>query len=313
MVTAAITTTTTMATAKKLLLSALLCVFVASQAETIETARGVVELPADIDRIAVFNLGTLDTLNALGVGVDGAPSERFIDGLNAIPATAIGTVITADVEAVHHLQPDVIIIGERSAKQYDAVAPIATTLDLSLGKYGGKNIYQNAIKRLHQLAKLFHKETQAQRIEKRLNQQRDVARCAAVDAGKGMMVMLSGRNISLLGDNSLIAWITEELRLQTIGDSRYDSTAITDIQPISFEYIAIQKPQWLIVVDRNAAIGKLSQLSAAELFDNALVAQTPAAKNGRVIYLNSADALVSIGGVQAMQRTLTELVKAFSR
>ncbi|MEI8597413.1 ABC transporter substrate-binding protein [Vibrio sp. M60_M31a] len=53
---------------------------------------------------------------------------------------------------------------------------------------------------------------------------------------------------------------------------------------ISFEYIADAQPEVLLVLDREQAIGQ-SNGKAKALFDNDLVKSTPAAKNGRVMFL----------------------------
>lgn len=294
----------------KLLLAAMTCLLMLADAETIDTARGAVEITTLPQRLAVYNIGTLDTLTALGVPVAGAPAERFIDSLNQLPTTAIGSVLHADLEALNRLQPDLIIVGERSTEQYHTVRQIAPTLDLSLGSGGGQNLYQNGIKRLRQLGKLFDKDAKAQQLESDLNQQRDRARQAAAGMGKGMMVLISGRQLSRLSEQSLTGWIIKELQLPTVTDNADKASAITDVEPISFEYIAKHQPAWLLVVNRNSALGKANAISAQTLLDNPLVEQTPAAQNRRIIYLNSADALVPIGGVQAMQRTLAFLTIA---
>lgn len=297
----------------KVILAVLLSLAVVAQASTLSTPRGEVNISVPPKRLAVFNLGSLDTLQALGVPVIGAPSERFIDSLNTITATSIGTVLQADIEALHGMQPDLIIVGERSVSQYDVVKTIATTVDLSLGQGGGANIYQNGIKRLKELGRLFQREALAEKIASELNQQRNQARHAAQNAGKGMVVMVSGKQLSLLGNASLTGWIISELALETITDSDYDAEAISDIKPISFEYIYAQNPEWLIIADRNYALGKTGSMSTSAFFDTPMVTQTAAVKNQRMIYLDSADALLSIGGVQAMKRVLASLTVAFSQ
>lgn len=283
-----------------------------AHAVNLETAHGVVAIESEPQRIAVYNIGTLDTLNALNVTISGAPEKRYIDFLDTIDAKNIGTVLAPNLEALYKLQPDLIIVGERSSTQFDAVKDVAQTVDLSLGVYGGESIYQRGIARMHQLAVLFNREAQAKVIEESLNKSRDATKKLAEKAGIGMMVMIRGKQLYLLGNNSLTGWIVNELDLKTIKDGVEKTGAITDVQPISFEYIAEHQPEWIIVVDRNQALGKRGSMNAQTFFDNVLIQQTPASNNQRVIFLDGSDALVPIGGVQGMQRTLDFLQHSFS-
>ena len=57
-------------------------------------------------------------------------------------------------------------------------------------------------------------------------------------------------------------------------------------QAISYEFIAQTDPDWLFVIDRDAAIGREGS-PARSMLDNALIRPTKAWKNGRVVYLNN--------------------------
>ena len=56
---------------------------------------------------------------------------------------------------------------------------------------------------------------------------------------------------------------------------------------VSFEYVLETEPDVLFVVDRASAIGRTQDNAAShEVLDNELVAQTPAWRDGRVVYVN---------------------------
>ena len=280
-----------------------------AQAMDIDTARGTVSVPDAPHPLAVYDLGTLDTLLALGVPIDGVPQNTYREqDIPGNPAP-VGSVSEADLEAVATLQPKLVIVGERSRKQYEVLRELAPTIDLSLGAGGGEHIYQNGIARARQLAALYDKQAEADDLITSLEASRDAAKAAAQNSGSGLIILTSGRIISLLGKDSLVGWLVEELDLDLIDDK--PQSRITDIEPISFEYLAAKQPDWLIVIDRDQAIGQASGSSAEALFDNELVAQTPAAKNKRIIFLDGKDASLAIGGLSTMQRTLDALRSAF--
>lgn len=78
---------------------------------------------------------------------------------------------------------------------------------------------------------------------------------------------------------------------------------------MSFEFIAETNPEWLIVVDRAAAIGEAS--SAQATLDNPLVKGTIAGTKGQIIYLNPTPLYVAGGGYTSVMGTLDELLAAF--
>lgn len=93
-----------------------------------------------------------------------------------------------------------------------------------------------------------------------------------------------------------------------VGD---DSKQLGELAPISFEYILAQNPDWLIVMDRDDAVGKPSS-NAQQQMNNPLVNATMAAKRGQIVYLDGVGTLNAVGGVQGLKSTLQQLERAFS-
>lgn len=90
-----------------------------------------------------------------------------------------------------------------------------------------------------------------------------------------------------------------------------DVEKATHGEAISFEFIRDADPDVLIVIDRLSAIGREGEAAAATL-DNALVQETNAWKNGKVIYLDSAPIYIAGGGIQSLMGTLDQLISGFS-
>uniref|UniRef100_UPI0035CFD836 ABC transporter substrate-binding protein n=1 Tax=Bartonella sp. AP88HLJMH TaxID=3243505 RepID=UPI0035CFD836 len=83
-------------------------------------------------------------------------------------------------------------------------------------------------------------------------------------------------------------------------------------QLISPEFIFETNPDWLLVIDRDAAIGREGQ-SAAQLLDNDLVKRTTAGKQNQIIYLDSWSWYGVSGGLTGLNETAQQLNQAFTK
>lgn len=79
---------------------------------------------------------------------------------------------------------------------------------------------------------------------------------------------------------------------------------------MSFEFVAEANPDWLLVIDRGAAVGQGGEAAAATL-DNPLIAGTTAGKAGQIVYLDGSAMYLASGGVQSLSGALTQLTQAF--
>ena len=108
-------------------------------------------------------------------------------------------------------------------------------------------------------------------------------------------------------------------RFGVIHDAFGVKPAVTDLktsnhgQAVSFEFIAQTDPDWLFVIDRDAAIGR-EGTSAQQLLDNDLVRGTKAWKNKHVIYLDGPN-WYSLGaaGLTALQESVNEIDAAVTK
>ena len=273
-------------------------------AEPVEimTARGPVSLPAPPASVAVFDVAAADTLTALGITPAGLPEKLYVDYLAPQRATQIGTLFEPDLEALSSLAPDLIVVGSRSAAQFDAVAQIAPTIDMTISA----DVVADARARLSAYGKLFGKEAKAAELTAALEERIAKVQAAARGKGDALIVLTNGPKISAYGRGSRFGWLHDTVGLPE---------AYPALKPevhgdaISFEFIAEVDPDWLIVVDRGAATGAAGP-SAAQTLDTPLVAGTKAAKAGHVVTLNAANLYIAGGGYQALMANLAELLAA---
>lgn len=273
---------------------------------TITTARGEVTLPANPATLAVMDIAAIDTLAALGVVPQGVPDKLYVPYLadRAGEATVIGTLFEPDLEALAGLDPDLIIAGGRSASQVEALSQVAPTIDMTIWE----DVVGQGRDRIAAYGTLFGKEEQAARLIAALDAK--LAETAAAVAGKGNALILqtNGPKISAYGAGSRFGWIHTALGLP---EAHENLNPETHGDSVSFEFIAEVNPDWLIVIDRAAAIGEPA--SAADTLDNPLVAGTTAGQKGQIVYLSPAPIYIAGGGYTSMMTTLDELLAAFSR
>lgn len=273
----------------------------------ITTARGEVDVAEVPKTVAVYDIGVLDTLDALGVKAAGVTDKIKPEFLaENQKGKVIGTFFEPNLEALAELNPDLIIIAARSAKQYDSVSRIAPTIDLTLD---GKQAYDETLQRTMDLGKIFHKDKEAQAVVDKLNALKEETKAAAKNRGKVLAILVNGPKLSLYGPDSRVGFLQSTLGLNLLNKEKEDVSAHGN--PISFEYIAQENPDWIFVIDRGAAVG--GDLAPAKtVLDTPLVQNTTAGKQGQIVYLSPAEVYIDIGGPQALEKTLTEIRDALT-
>lgn len=292
---------------KKLLLALILGSSLA-YSYPLKTVKGEVEIEKVPAKIAVFDVGVLDNLDALGIKVAAMPDKLrpLYLAESQKQAQTVGTLFEPDLEKLAAIQPDLIIVAARSAPKLDAVSQVGKAVDLTLDN---KNAYSQSLERLNEFANIFNKQEEAKAITARIEKLKDEVKDLAQNQGKVLAILVNGPKLSLYGKGSRIGWVEETLGLSLI-DKEKDPNASGHGNPISFEFIAEQNPDWIFVIDRAAAIGQ--DLTAAKtVLDTPLVQETQAGKKGQILYLSPEEIYIDIGGVQALEKTLTELKTAF--
>lgn len=272
-----------------------------------------VEAPVDPETIVVFDIAALDTIGALGGEVAGAPLENVPDYLQdhlAADAFNAGTLFEADLLEIEAQQPDLIIIGGRSTALYDELSQIAPTVDLSL-----TGSYLDTLERNTTfLGEVLGAEAEAEAAIDELTAGIDEARAVATEAGTGLGIMVSGGSLSALapaGDGADARSARGGLIYDLFGvePAVDDIASATHGEPISFEFLVEYDPDYLWVVDRDAAIGTEGAEAAAAVLDNDIVAQTTAFAEDHIVYLDSTAWYVVFGGIDTTQRMIDDVLQ----
>ena len=131
---------------------------------------------------------------------------------------------------------------------------------------------------------------------------------ADFSSGKTAIVgMSTSGGFNVLGSDGRCSLISREAGFENIG---VDATADTSTHgnEASFEFIVKTNPDYVFVLDRDAAIGTDGAKLARDIVENELVMGTDAYKNGRIIYLaHPAAWYTAEGGITALNLMLVDL------
>jgi len=251
---------------------------------TVQHAQGSVEVPKKPAKVVVMDYAVLDSMQALGVAdtVVGLPTKTlpgFMDSFK--DRQNVGTMQEPDLEKIAELDPDVILIGGRTAPKYAELAKVAPTVDLT---NDSKDFLGSLEKNSTAIATIFDKADEQKTQFAEVTKAVEETKAAASTAGTGLVLMTSGGKLSAFGPGSRFGVIHKEFGVTPAAkDLKVDKHG----QAVSNEFVATTNPQRIFAIDRDAAIGEQGQ-SAQKVLDNALVNRTAAAKDGHITYLDGA-------------------------
>ena len=271
-----------------------------------------VEMPFDPQRIAILELASLDILDELGVGdrVVGTASTS-LDYLQSYVTNDsianLGNIKEADMEAVMACEPDIIFIGGRLSKSYDALCEIAPVVFLSTD--AEKGVVESTRENAMTIASIFGLEDHVEALMADFDSRIDALKAFA--EGKTAIVgMTTSGSFNVLGNDGRCSIIGKEIGFENIGvDANIDTS--THGNEASFEFIVDKNPDYIFAMDRDAAIGTDGAQLAQEILENELVKSTDAYKNGHVVYLAHPNVWYTAeGGIQALSEMLSDLENA---
>lgn len=272
---------------------------------TISDSKGEVKVPADVKKAVVFELSVLDTMDALGIDVElGLPSglPEYLKGYEK-DATNVGSMKEANVEAIYDFAPDVIFIGGRLESYYEELSKIAPTVYVSLS---AENYIADVKESINNVATIFGKTEEATAKLADLETKAEEAKTLANGTDqKALMLLANEGSLSVYGKGSRYGFIHDSLDVKCADENIEVSTHGQDA---SYEYISEINPDILYVIDRSAAVG--GSVNAKDSLNNDLVNGTTAAKNEKVVYLDSTIWYLAGGGLNSTIHQINEVIEA---
>ncbi|WP_279063396.1 siderophore ABC transporter substrate-binding protein [Dermabacter hominis] len=264
-----------------------------SGTRTVTDARGSVEVPTSPKRIGATDNRIFRTLEAWGIELVVAPRDLMPEGVSYRDNEKIlntGSHREPDLEQFVAADPDLVLNGQRYAQYYDdikALAPKAAIVDTDIDIE--KKPLDDELKRQITLlgATLGH-ETEAQKLIEAFEAAIERVKAAYSTDDTVMGLVTSGGTINYaapktgraVGPLFPLLGLTPALDVEGTSDHKGDD--------VSLEAIAAANPDWIIVMDRDAAVAADEEgyRPAAELIEKAeALSHVTAITEGNVVYM----------------------------
>ncbi|AQU83764.1 MULTISPECIES: ABC transporter substrate-binding protein [unclassified Halomonas] len=280
-----------------------MCAFTATATLLLSTA----SIAQTGQRIATFDLGSLDTLDALGlsdqvVGVPKASLPNYLEQYAEETYTNIGGLRSPDMEALSESEPSLILYTGRQGDWEEELGEIAPLLNTSLQ---GDDYLAAFDANVRELASQTGAEAEAEEALEILHNEIETQRDALSNAPSTLVVTHNGGNL-MLNQHPVVHGVLGVKALEMPESVTSETRGERTFTPLSAEAIAEIDPEIVLVIDRSAAIG-------GEPADTDVLAQTLAeagAENTQVVMLTPELWYLSGGGLQSLALQIDEVAAA---
>nr|BFD41820.1 siderophore-binding periplasmic lipoprotein BauB [Pseudomonas sp. FFPRI_1] len=264
-------------------------------------------------RVVALDMNEVDFLDQLGITVAGMPKDfvphflaRYKDAANV---EDLGAIVQPNLERIHGLKPDLILITSLQANHYRELSEMAPTLHFDVDYRDSETRHIEVIRdHLLSLGQIFGKSALAREQAAALEAQVEEAR--RITQGrpeKALVVLHNNGAFSSFGVQSRYGFIFNALGVKPASPT---AEAGLHGQPISSEFIQQANPDILYVVDRTAVMERRPVMDAQSM-GNPLLRQTNAWKNGRVIFVDAQAWYVTGASPTSLKLMIADVLKGY--
>ncbi|MDO5723177.1 MAG: ABC transporter substrate-binding protein [Flaviflexus sp.] len=225
---------------------------------TVQSWQGAVEVPVPPKRPVVTDNRAFQILEAWGVDLVAAPRKLMSPELayrSNEDIADLGMHFEPNLEALVAAEPDVVLNGYRFASYFEdmkELVPDAVVVDISMD-FAENGLAEEFKKQLDLLGTVFQKEDEAAALYADFEEARDRAKEAYDPEQSVMGLLTSGGKIAYAapGTGRSVGPLFTALDLTPAYEQEGEDNTHGD--EISVEAIAEANPDWIIVLDRDAA------------------------------------------------------------
>ncbi|WP_172254003.1 siderophore ABC transporter substrate-binding protein [Saccharibacillus deserti] len=252
---------------------------------------GKVQVPVNPKTVVALDNRTFETLSDWGVKLAAVPKDVMPADSSYVKDEAvqnIGNHREPNLELLASLNPDVVIVGQRFADYYEDIkklVPDATVVDFSFdvsdaSESPGTNLVNGLKDSTASLGKIFGKTAEADQLNAAFDESIEKAKTAYNGKDTVMSVVVSAGEIGFSAPHSGRVWGPMYEMFGWVPALEVDAASSDhEGDDISVEAIAQSNPDWIFVLDRDAAIS--SETDAVPAQD--VIDQAPALKNTKAI------------------------------
>lgn len=257
-------------------------------------------------RIASFDLGSLDTLDALGLSeqVVGVPKQNlpaYLAQYRADHYADIGGLRSPDMDAIRASQPSLILYTGRQADWEAELGDIAPLLNTGVT---GDDYLAAFDANVRELASQLAVENDAEAALETLHAEIERQRDALSDAPTTLVVTHNGGNL-MLNQHPVVHEVLGVEALAMPDNVTSEKSGNRTFTPLSAEAIADINPEVVLVIDRSAAIGDEPANG-----DQLRATLAEAGAEPQLVMLTPALWYLSGGGLQSLRLQMEEVTAA---
>jgi len=286
---------------------------------------GTLSVPATPSRLAVYDLGVLDTLNALGIRAVAVPKSTFPDTLasyNSNGVTQAGSLFEPDAKVLAEVKPDLIVVGGRSRNQAESLGAIAPTVNMTVR---ADHFVEDVTGQTLALGKAFGKQKDAEKLLKTFEKERSALKTLTKGKTAVMLFTMNG-NAMVHAPGDRFGYLHDLAGFDAVvppadgsnngprpkagspeAKARQEATADVLKKAVAAD------PDWLVVLDRGAATGGGENKALETLASHPQLSQTRAFKEGRVVVVDAPSWYVVGGGIANVTRIVQDMARALKR
>ncbi|WP_099203649.1 siderophore ABC transporter substrate-binding protein [Miniphocaeibacter massiliensis] len=264
----------------------------------IKDIHGTVEVPVNPKNVVALDNRTFETLSDWDIKLAAAPKGVMPEDSSYVKDESvkdIGDHKEPNLEVLASVNPELIIVGQRFASYYEEIkklVPNAVVIDLSFDVSGekgsaGENLINGLKNSTTDLGKIFDKEKEAEKLVADFDKKIEDAKKAYNGTDKIMSVVVSGGEIGFSAPTSGRVWgpMYEVFEWKTALEVD-GSTSDHQGDDISVEAIAESNPDWIFVLDRDAAVSSEEEaVPAKDVIDKSpALKNTTAITKGQILY-----------------------------
>lgn len=294
---------------------AALCVLAWSVSGHAQSAQSGMSGASQPQNVVVYDLATLDTMQALGIAVTGVPKAQFpayMAGYADARYTVAGSLFEPDYDVLSKIKPDLIIVGGRSAAKAEVLGKLAPTLDFSVKP---ATMLEDMERNITKIAGMYGKQAQGEALVSRI--QREVAELKQLSsqAAPGVLLMAVNEKIMPQAPGTRFGFLFDVLGAKSALTAK--DVPARGGPAYTFDDLAKLQPEWIYVIDRNTAVGSAAGggeiIPSTKVFDNDKVKATPAGQKGQVVFLDPKGwYLMGSAGPTALLNNVAQLKQAYS-
>lgn len=281
---------------------------------TIEDNHGQIEVPVNPERVVALDNTVFQTLSDWGVPLVAAPKgvmgdlwPEYTDNSDVLD---VGNHREPNLEVIIEADPDLVIGGHRFADYYDEIKSLVPTT-IEITARDGHDHTEELKRQVTILGQIFDKEEEARALVDGLDDAVEAGRDAYDGVATVTGLITSGGKIAYAapGTGRGVGQLFPILDLVPAIEQEAEDTSHGD--EISLEAIAQANPDWLIVLDRDAAVQADGHVAAQQLIIEAEALQNvTAVQQGQVIVLDPTFYLDE--GIQAYTTLYQTVADAFA-